>query len=134
MSRGASVVVHGSVGWAVCGATVGIGRQLVSMQTTLLLHALVAPLAFGLLTWHHFKRHPGSSASGTALTMVGVVVGLDGLVVAPVFERSYAMFRSVLGTWVPFALITAASYFVGRAAGSRRQSEYPARASRRSTR
>ena len=120
MSKNRSVLVHGVVGWAVCGATVAVGRQLVSMEVTLLIHAAVAPLAFGLLTWHHFKRFPGSSARGTALAMVGIVIALDALLVAPVIERSYAMFRSVIGTWVPFALIAAASYLAGRLAGARR--------------
>ena len=118
MSKQISVVIHGVVGWAICGATIGVGRQVISMEATLLIHAVVAPLAFGLLTWHHCKRFPASSAGRTALMMFGIVVGLDGLVVAPLFERSYAMFRSVIGTWVPFASILAATYLVGRAAGS----------------
>jgi len=46
--------------------------------------------------------------------MVGMVIGLDAGLVAPVFERSYEMFRSVLGTWIPFALIVVASYLVAR--------------------
>jgi hypothetical protein len=119
VSKHVSVVVHALVGWAICGATVGIGRQLVSMDATLVIHAMVAPLAFGLLTWRHFKRFPESSAAATALIMVGVVLGLDALVVAPFLERSYAMFRSIMGTWVPFASILAASYFVGRATRAR---------------
>jgi len=77
----------------------------------------VAPLAFGLLTWSYFRRYPTASASATALTLLGIVVGLDALVVAPLFERSYAMFHSVLGTWIPFASILASSYLVGRATG-----------------
>jgi hypothetical protein len=47
--------------------------------------------------------------------MTAIVVGLDALVVAPFFEGSYAMFRSVIGTWVPFASIAAATYLVGLA-------------------
>jgi hypothetical protein len=84
-----------------------------------LIHAVVAPVAFGLLTWRYFKRFPEYSAAATSLTMVGIVVGLNALVVAPFLERSYAMFGSVLGTWVPFACILVASYLVGRAAGRR---------------
>jgi hypothetical protein len=118
VSKYISVVIRGVVGWAICGATIGVGRRVVSMDTTLLIHAVVAPLAFGLLTWNHFKRFPASSAGGTALTMLGIAVGLDALVVAPLFEHSYAMFRSVIGTWVPFASILAVTYLVGRAAGS----------------
>jgi hypothetical protein len=32
---------------------------------------------------------------------------------ATVFEGSYAMFASPLGTWIPFALIVAATYLTG---------------------
>jgi hypothetical protein len=106
--------MHGLVGWAICGATVAIGRQLVSMPTTLIAHAIVAPVAFGLLTWNHFRRFRDSSPGKVAVFMVGLVVGLDALLVAPVIERSYDMFRSVLGTWIPFASILAASFLVAR--------------------
>jgi hypothetical protein len=39
--------------------------------------------------------------------------------VAPVFERSYAMFRSVRGTWLPFGLIFLVTWIVGRRIGGR---------------
>ena len=116
MTKHASLVGHAVVGWAICGATIGIGRQLISMQATLWVHAAVAPLAFGLLTSHFIRTHPSSSPLATAIVMLGVVVGFDALVVAPFFERSYAMFSSVLGTWIPFLLIFAASYGVARSA------------------
>jgi drug/metabolite transporter superfamily protein YnfA len=109
------LILHALVGWAICGATIGVGRQVVSMNTTLLIHAAVAPLTFAVLTWRFFRRFRASSALAVALTMLGVVVGLDAFLVAPFFERSYAMFGSVLGTWLPFASIFAASYLVGGA-------------------
>ena len=115
MKRRGILILHALVGWAICGATIGVGRRLVSMAATLLIHAVVAPLVFGLLTWHFFKWFPASSALAVALTMLAVVVGLDALLVAPFFEHSYAMFGSVLGTWLPFASIFGASYLVGRA-------------------
>jgi hypothetical protein len=89
------------------------------MDTTLLVHAVVAALAFGFLAWHYSGRYPETSALRVSVAMLGVVVGLDALVVAPFLERSYAMFRSVLGTWVPFALIFTASYIAGHFARQR---------------
>jgi hypothetical protein len=56
---------------------------------------------------------PDFDALTRAAAMTGVIVALDALVVAPVFERSYAMFRSALGTWFPFAAIFAASWAAG---------------------
>lgn len=114
MGRHTSLVMRGLIGWAICGATVGIGRKVLPMTATLIVHAIVAPLAFGLLAWNHVKRFPESSPLATGLFMVALVIGLDALVVAPFFERSYKMFRSVLGTWLPFLLILAASYFAVR--------------------
>jgi drug/metabolite transporter superfamily protein YnfA len=84
------------------------------MDTVLVVHAAVAPLAFGLLGWHHFRRHPGAAVLPTAAAMLAIVVALDALVVAPLFEHSYAMFRSFAGTWLPFGLIFGATYLAGR--------------------
>jgi hypothetical protein len=103
----------GLVGWALCGATIAIGRRLISIQATLVVHAFVAPLVFGLLAWLYFRRFPRASPASTAFVLVGVVVGMDAVVVAPLLERSYEMFRSVLGTWIPFASILASTYLVG---------------------
>jgi hypothetical protein len=114
MTNRASLVVHALIGWAICGATIGIGRMFLTTPTTLTVHAIVAPLAFGALTWHYFEKHPQSSPVNVAVVFVTVVITLDALLIAPVFERSYAMFRTVLGTWTPFALILAATYAVGR--------------------
>lgn len=114
MTKHVDLAIHGVIGWAICGASIGIGRRWVSMDATLVIHAVVAPLVFGFLTWNHLRRHPHSRRGAIALTMLGIVVGLDALVVAPFFERSYAMFRSVLGTWIPFGSILASSYIVGR--------------------
>ena len=119
MPRRRSVIGHALAGWLVCGATVGVGRQILSLHATLIVHATVAPLAFGLLAWHHFTRYPDSLPVVTGLAMLSIVVGLDALLVAPVFERSYAMFGSVLGTWFPFLLIFVATYLVGRTARRR---------------
>jgi hypothetical protein len=117
--KNVTLAIYALVGWAICGATVTVGRPLVSMHATLLIHAVVAPAAFGLLTGRYYKRFPQALAAGTSLKIVGIVVGLDALVVAPFLERSYAMFRSVIGTWVPFASILVTSYLVGHTVGRR---------------
>jgi len=115
MSQRAILIIYAILGWAICGATIGIGRRYLSMDAALYVHAAVAPLAFGILARLFYKKFPSSSAIATASTMLGVVVGLDAFVVAPLFEHSFAMFESILGTWVPFGFIFLASYLVGRA-------------------
>jgi len=111
-----SLIGHALVGWGVCGLTMMIGRRFLPMGLTLVVHAVVATLTFALLASRYAGRHPDVPAARIAWTMLGVVVGLDALVVAPFMERSYEMFQSVAGTWVPFALILAASHFSARRA------------------
>lgn len=120
MSRNASLVGHAVVGWAICGGTIALGRQLLSMTSTLIVHAVVAPVVFALLSAHFFQRYPDTAPLRTSLALVGIVMGLDGFVVAPLVEHSYEMFTSPLGTWIPFASIWLASFIVGEASRQRR--------------
>jgi hypothetical protein len=117
MRKALTLASYGLAGWAICGGTIAVGRQLLSMQTTLIVHAFVAPAVFGSLTVIFFKRFPSSSPIGTAAALLSLVVALDFFVVAQFVERSYAMFTSALGTWLPFTLIFAASYAAGRLTG-----------------
>jgi proline iminopeptidase len=63
-----------------------------------------------LFLWSH-PRHPG--VLGTAAVLAGGAALLDAIVVAPFLERSYAMFASLAGTWLPLALIFGASAATG---------------------
>jgi hypothetical protein len=38
---------------------------------------------------------------------------LDAGIIAPLAEKSFVMFTSILGTWIPFGLIFLATYLVG---------------------
>jgi hypothetical protein len=50
----------------------------------------------------------------TAALFLALVVFMDFFVVALLIEKSFDMFLSPLGTWIPFALIFLSTYFVGR--------------------
>ena len=113
MSRNAALVGHAVVGWAACGATIAVGRQFLSMSNTLIVHTVVAPVVFALLSMHFFRDHRDTTPLKTGLVLVAIVIGLDAFVVAPIIEHSYAMFRSPLGTWIPFASMWLASFLVG---------------------
>ena len=108
------VSLHALVGWACCGFLVGAGRRLWSLDTALIVHAVGAPIGFGLVSLHYFKRFAYTGPLTTATLFLAIVVALDASLVAPFFERSFAMFASPLGTWIPFALIFTATYFTGR--------------------
>jgi hypothetical protein len=110
-----AVLLHALAGWAYCGMLIGVGRRFLSMDATLVVHAVGAPIGFALLSLLYFKRFACTTPLQTAIAFLAVVVAMDAFLVAPVFERSYAMFASPLGTWIPFALIFAATYFTGMA-------------------
>jgi hypothetical protein len=104
------VLLHAVVGWAWCGALVGVGRRFFSMDTTLVVHAVGAPIGFALLTLLYQRKFAFTGPLQTAVIFLGTVIALDLVLVAPVFEKSFAMFASPLGTWIPFALIFLTTY------------------------
>lgn len=111
--RGGKLVIilaHATVGWAFCGAIIGIGRHLFSIETTLVIHAIGAPLGFALISFFYFRKFGFTNPLWTATLFLAIVVGMDLFLVAPVFERSFAMFTSAIGTWIPFALIFLSIY------------------------
>jgi demethylmenaquinone methyltransferase/2-methoxy-6-polyprenyl-1,4-benzoquinol methylase len=109
----AIAVGFGVVGWALCGAVVGIGTQVVSMKTTLIIHAAAVPVIFGSLSVLLFKKFGATNPFQTAIVFLGVVIALDLLIVSLLIEGNFDMFKSVIGTWLPFALIFVTTYVCG---------------------
>ena len=101
------------LGWALCFATIGIGQAVTTIDTTLIVHAILAPLFFIGLSWLYFRRFPQAQPLTTAVAFTGIVMLLDFFLVALAILRDLAMFGSVLGTWIPFASIFAATYLTG---------------------
>jgi len=109
----ASLILLALVLWTACGGVIAGGRRVWSMQTTLIVHLFAAAaFAFAAGVVHKLLA-PDFDALTRAAAMTSVIVALDALVVAPFFERSYAMFRSALGTWIPFAAIFVATWAAG---------------------
>ncbi len=103
----------GLVLWAACGAVIAVGRRVWTLETTLRVHLLAAPIfAFLAAAAHKLLAAPFDPRL-RAVVLTALVVFLDAAVVAPVFERSYAMFRSLIGTWMPFGAIFLASLAAG---------------------
>ncbi len=50
------IVGLGLLGWALCGAIMFIGMSVMSIETTLIVHAIGAPLIFSLISLFYFKR------------------------------------------------------------------------------
>lgn len=108
------VVVFALVGWAICGAIMAIGMQLMSLDMALLVHAIGAPLVFATLSWLYFTRFHYTTPLQTAIAFVTVVVLMDFFVVSLIINRNLEMFASIMGTWLVFALIFISTYLTGR--------------------
>jgi hypothetical protein len=99
------VLVHAFIGWLLCAATMGIGMATTTLRTTLIIHAIGAPVYFAVVSIFYFKRHSYTRPLQTAVIFVIFVMVIDFFVVALLINRSLEMFTSALGTWIPFALI-----------------------------
>ena len=108
-------IAHGLVGWALCAATMGVGMKVTTVETALIFHAFAAPVIFTALSLVYFRRLGSCSPLRTATVFLGVVVAMDVLVVALLIEGSFDMFKSGLGTWLPFSLIFLSTWWTGLA-------------------
>lgn len=100
-------------GWAACGLTLAVCRAIWGMPTALWVHLAAAPAIFFVVTAFYWNRSRHLGPAATASLFLAIVLGMDALVVAPFFERSFAMFGSAVGTWLPFGLIFLGSLGAG---------------------
>jgi hypothetical protein len=107
------ILAHAFVGWALCGAIVFIGMEVTSEQTALIADAIGAPIIFAAVSWIYFMKFNYTTPLQTAITFVSFVVFVDVFVVALLIERSFEMFLSWLGTWLPWALLFTSTYMTG---------------------
>jgi hypothetical protein len=109
----AVLFAHAFVGWLLCAATMGIGMAVTTLQSALTIHAVGAPIFFAAVSTVYFMRYHFTSPLVTAVVFVAFVMIVDFFVVGLLINRSLAMFASVLGTWLPFALIFASTLITG---------------------
>ena len=109
----AIILGHAFVGWALCAATMGIGMSVTSLQNALIAHAIGAPVFFTIVSLVYFNKFNYTAPLQTALIFVGFVITVDFFVVALLINKSLEMFASLLGTWIPFALIFTSTYLTG---------------------
>ena len=113
MKKLAITIGLGLAGWALCGATMGIAMATTALSRALVIHAIVAPVIFAALSLVHFRVLGYGAPLRTALVFITIVIVMDVVVVALMIERSFQMFASPLGTWIPFALIFLSSWITG---------------------
>ena len=107
------ILLHALVLWGLCGATIAVGRSIMSMETTLVVHAIGATIFAVLVSYNYFKRFSHTTPIQTAIIFLLFIIIMDAGLVAPVFEGSYDMFKNPLGTWIPFILIFLSTYLTG---------------------
>jgi len=111
--KGVVILAHAFVGWVLCGAIMLIGRSVTSLQTTLIVHAIGVFVIFAIIGLNYFKKFNYTTALQTAIIFVSFVILMDVFIVALLIEKSFEMFRSILGTWIPFIFIFKATYLAG---------------------
>ena len=107
------VLAHAFVGWMLCAATMGIGMAVTTLDNTLVIHAIGAPIFFAIVSLVYFRKFNFTTPLQTAVIFVAFVIAMDFFVVAMLINRSFEMFTSLLGTWIPFALIFTSTYLTG---------------------
>lgn len=114
MKKNIIVLVHALIGWALCGSIIGVGDMFTTMDNALVIHALAVPVIFGVISLVYFARFNYTTPLQTAAIFLFTAIFMDVVFVAQFIERSYRMFLSPLGTWVPLASIFVVTYLVGR--------------------
>lgn len=112
-SKIAILLIHPFIGWALCFATIGIGMAVTSPEIALIIHAIAAPVFFAGISYIYFRRFNYTAPVTTAIIFTAFVIGMDFFVVAMLIIRSFEMFTSLLGTWIPFTLIFASTWLTG---------------------
>jgi len=108
------ILTHALVGWALCGAIIGVGFAIWSVETTLIVHLIGAPVVFALLSWLYFGKFNYTAPLQTAIIFLAVVILADFIIVALLIERSFDMFGSLIGTWIPWAFLFLSTWLTGR--------------------
>jgi hypothetical protein len=102
------------IGWAICTATMVIGMATTTIENALIMHAIIGPLGFIILSIIYFKKFNYTTPIQTATVFILFVILVDFFLIALIINRSLEMFTNLLGTWIPFALIFISSYLTGQ--------------------
>ena len=120
MKKAIVILVHSFIGWAFCAAIMGIGPQIASMHTTLIVHLILGPIGFGWLSVFYHRKFGYTRPIVTAAVFLLFIVGMDFFLVGLIILKSLEMFTSFIGIWLPFGLIFLFSFGGGVLAERRR--------------
>ncbi len=107
--------------WAYCGAIMGVGMAIMSVETTLIVHLIGAPIGAAIAAWQFQRLVGGIVPHVVAAVFVATALLLDLFLVSMVILKNYEMF-TMMGVWLPMTLIFPAAWLAGLAQSrSRRQ-------------
>jgi hypothetical protein len=107
------LLAHAFVVWLLCFATIGIAMKVTAERRALIIHAIAAPVFAAGASAVYFTWFAVATPLVAAAIFVGFIMVMDFVLVALVILRSLDMFRSALGTWLPFLLIFSAALLTG---------------------
>ena len=107
------LLAFAAAGWAACALIMGGLMATAPQALALTLHAIAAPAIFAALSVVYFRAPGARQPLPTALAVTALVIALDAVIVAGLALHSFAMFTSIAGTWLPFALILLATWATG---------------------
>ena len=70
----ANLLLPALVAWALCGATIAIGRAVTSLRNALIAHAVAAPVIFGFASLVYFRAVHYTTPFQTAIIYVSLVM------------------------------------------------------------
>lgn len=107
------LLAHALVVWMFCDAVMVIGMAVIGKETALIVHLIAGPLFTVLVSGFYFHRFNYTTPLQTALVLISFIIIMDVFLVAMIINKSFEMFTSIIGTWLPFILIFAAVYLTG---------------------
>ena len=108
-----SVLLFGVIGQIGCWGLMIGGQAVTTLENALIIHAIGAPIVFALVSFVYFTMLNYTAPLLTAVSFVATVVLMDFFIVSLLINKNFDMFRSLIGTWIPFALIFLSTYLTG---------------------
>jgi hypothetical protein len=113
LTKTISIVLFGLIGWALSEMTFYLARIHLGSYLSVLIHFVLSPLIFIILSYIYFRYINLTSALATAIFVTAILIGLDFFVVSLFIEKSFRMFTNVMVTWMPFLLIFLSVFLTG---------------------
>lgn len=111
--RRIEAVLHAFAIWTLSAALLVGSMILLPNQTAVAIRLITAPLLGTIVASVFFNKYEDARPLGVAVTFAATVAVLDAIVLAAIVQRSFALFLQPLATWVPYALIFAATWASG---------------------